>query len=135
MKRGSDPVANEQNLIPFDKRTESEQREIAREGGKASGEARRAKKTLREYTDFLLSLPVADRRKWNKLSRAGVSPESCDNKMLVAFALMQEAQTGNVQAVKELRGLIGEAGDNVPQTDDEDDNFYQAIEEAVKREI
>ena len=31
---------NEGNLIPFNKRTESEQREIARSGGKASGVAR-----------------------------------------------------------------------------------------------
>lgn len=31
---------NEGNLIPFNKRTESEQREIARSGGRASGRAR-----------------------------------------------------------------------------------------------
>lgn len=31
---------NEENLIPFNKRTESEQRDIARKGGKASGRAR-----------------------------------------------------------------------------------------------
>ncbi len=126
-------MANEKNLVPFDKRTESEQRKIASEGGKASGEARRAKKTLREYADFLLSLPVADRRKWNKLSRAGVPPEGCDNKMLVAFALMQQAQGGDVQAVKELRGIIGEADNNAPPPDDEDDNFYQAVSEAVTK--
>lgn len=125
-------MANEKNLIPLNKRTKSEQRRIASEGGKASGEARRTKKTLREYADFLLSLPVSDRRKWNKLARAGVPPEGCDNKMLVAFALMQEAQGGDVQAVKELRGLIGEGNDTAPPANDEDDNFYGAIEEAVK---
>lgn len=125
-------MANEQNLVTFDKRTKSEQREIAREGGKASGEARRTKKTLREYADFLLSLPVSDRRKWNKLARAGVPPDGCDNKMLVAFALMQQAQAGDVQAVKELRGIIGEADNNAPPVDDEDDNFYNAVEGAVK---
>ncbi len=34
---------NDKNLIPFNERTESERREIAKKGGEASGEARRAK--------------------------------------------------------------------------------------------
>lgn len=34
---------NDENLIPFNERTESERREIAKKGGEASGEARRAK--------------------------------------------------------------------------------------------
>lgn len=102
-------MANEKNLKRL---SPSEAREYGAKGGKASGEARRAKKTMREYADFLLSLPVSDRRKWNKLSRAGVPPEGCDNKMLVTFALMQAAQSGDVQAVKELRNLIGEDSTN-----------------------
>lgn len=128
-------MANEQNLVPNNQRTPSERRENARKAGKASGEARREKKTLREYADFLLSLPVADRRKWNKLARAGVPPEGCDNKMLVAFALMQQAQAGDVQAVKELRGIIGESDNTASPPDDENDNFYQAVEDVMKHEV
>jgi hypothetical protein len=105
-------VSNEKNLIPNDARTPSERRENARKAGKASGAARRAKRTMREYADLLLSLPVSDRRKWNKLARAGIPPEGCDNKMLVVFALMQQAQAGDVPAVKELRNLIGEDDTN-----------------------
>lgn len=101
-------MSNEKNLVPNDARTPSERRENARKAGKASGAARRAKRTMREYADLLLSLPVSDRRKWNKLARAGIPPEGCDNKMLVVFALMQAAQAGDVPAVKELRNLIGE---------------------------
>ena len=37
-------MANEQNLIPLNKRTKSEQREYARKGGKKSGEVRRKRK-------------------------------------------------------------------------------------------
>lgn len=47
-------MANEQNLIPFDKLTESEQREIKRKGGIASGEARRAKKKAVEVARLIL---------------------------------------------------------------------------------
>jgi hypothetical protein len=42
---------NDQNLIPQNKRTKSEQREIARMGGKASGAARRKKRMLREIVE------------------------------------------------------------------------------------
>ena len=71
-------MANEDNLIPMNKRTKSEQRKIASEGGKASGESRRAKKTMREYADFLLSLEVSDRRQWNKLCLLYTSPSPRD---------------------------------------------------------
>lgn len=47
-------MANEGNLIPFDKRTEDERRRIARMGGKASGEARRAKKNTAQLTRAIL---------------------------------------------------------------------------------
>ena len=39
---------NEQNLKPFTQMTESEQREIASKGGKASAEARKKRKLMRE---------------------------------------------------------------------------------------
>ena len=47
-------MANEQNLVPFDKLTENERRELARKAGKASGEARRKRKTFRETLLALL---------------------------------------------------------------------------------
>ena len=47
-------MANEQNLIPNSQRTPSELREMATKGGKASGEARRNKKLLRDCIDYLL---------------------------------------------------------------------------------
>ncbi len=47
-------MANEKNLKPFGTLTESEQREISQKGGEASGEARRAKKSLREAMQVLM---------------------------------------------------------------------------------
>ena len=38
---------NDENLIPFNKRSESEQRRIRSMGGKASGEKRRAENTIK----------------------------------------------------------------------------------------
>lgn len=47
-------MANNKNLISLAKRTTNEKREIARMGGKASGEARRKRKTFKEQ--FLIML-------------------------------------------------------------------------------
>ena len=50
-------MANEQNLIPFNQRTESEHREIAKKGGKASGVSRSfrsaVKKRIRENPELI----------------------------------------------------------------------------------
>lgn len=47
-------MANEENLIPFDQRTESEQREIRSKGGKASGQSRREKKLFKDLFKEML---------------------------------------------------------------------------------
>ena len=45
---------NDENLIPFSERTESEQREIAQKGGMASGKARREKADMRKLLAMML---------------------------------------------------------------------------------
>lgn len=98
-------MANEKNLrVP----SSSEARENGKKGGKASGEARRAKKTMREQAELLLSLPVSDLKKYNKLARMGIPLENIDNKMLIVAALLAAASDGDVPAAKELRNIIGE---------------------------
>ena len=52
---------NEQNLKPFGERTEKEQREIQQKGGKASAEARRKKRDLREALEMLLEKDFKDK--------------------------------------------------------------------------
>lgn len=103
-------MANEKNLIPFSERTESEQREIRSAGGVASGTARRRKKSLKEAADLYLSLPVTDRRVWNKLARDGVEPEDVDNQMAVVSGLTMRAMKGDSKAAKVLFDLLGESG-------------------------
>lgn len=102
-------MPNEQNLIPFDERTESEQREIRSAGGQASGVSRRRKKSLREAAELYLSLPVADKRTWNRLARDGVEPEDVDNQMAIIAGLTMRAMKGDSKAAKVIFDLIGPA--------------------------
>ena len=102
-------MPNEQNLIPLDKRTKSEQRKIQSMGGCSSGVSRRRKKSLREAAELYLSLPVSDKRAWNRLARDGVEPEDVDNQMAIIAGLAMKAMKGDSKAAKVLFDLIGPA--------------------------
>ena len=99
-------MPNERNLIPV--RSTEEARERGRNGGRASGEARRRKKSLREAAELYLSLPVSDKRAWNKLSKDGVAPEDVDNQMAIIAGLSIKAAKGDAKAAKVLFDLIGD---------------------------
>ena len=122
--RGGD-VSNEKNLIPFNKRTESEQREIAQQGGIASGVARRRKRSMREAADYYLALPETDRRSVNALLRDAVDPEDIDNQMAVIKGITARAKKGDPQAANVLLKMLGE--DNPP-----DDTAADTLENARK---
>lgn len=110
-------MPNEKNLIPFNERTEEEQREIRASGGRASGESRRRKKSLREAAELYLSLPVANRRAWNKISAEGVDPDDIDNQMAMIIGLTQKAVKGDAKAAKLLFDLLGEQPKEDPKND------------------
>ena len=110
-------MPNEQNLIPMDQRSKSEARKLGREGGRASGEARRRKKSLREAAELYLSLPVSDKRAWNKLAKDGVAPEDVDNQMAIIAGLSIKAAKGDAKAAKVLFDLLGEQPKEEPKND------------------
>lgn len=101
-------MANEQNLIPLNKRGKEEAKRIRRMGQAAQQKKRRARKTARECAEIYLSLPVSDLRKWNKLAREGVDPEDVDNMMLMIAGAVRAAQEGDVSALREVLRIIGE---------------------------
>ena len=106
-ERGGD-VSNEKNLIPFNERTESEQREIAQKGGIASGAARRRKRSMREAADYYLSLPETDRRRVNAMLRDSIEPEDIDNQMSVVMGIATAAKQGDSRAANVLLKMLGE---------------------------
>ena len=101
-------MPNEKNLIPNDQRTPEERRENAQKAGIASGVSRRRKRSLKEAADLYLSLPVTDRRVWNKISRRGVDPEDIDNQMAMIVGLTIAATAGDAKAAKVIVDLLGE---------------------------
>ena len=87
-------------------KTGSEQVEIARLGGFASGEAKRKRKTIREELEFLL----AKRLKNNK-------GEDISTREAISTAMIGQAIKGNVKAFIAIRDTIGEKPTEKTQTE------------------
>lgn len=77
----------------FDNRTAEEQREIARKGGIASGEARREKATMRKTLELLLEERDSKGRTYRELATLG---------------LLKGAIKGNPQNYKAILETLGE---------------------------
>lgn len=116
---------NEKNLIPASERTPSERREIAQKAGRASGVARRRKRSMKEAADLYLSLPVSDKRRWNKIARKYVDADDIDNQMAMIIGLTEAATAGDARAGKLIADLIGEGA---PKEDAEQDQLDRAAE-------
>lgn len=86
-------MANEQNLKPQNKRTKSEQKEIARKGGKASGLARRKRKEFKEALKIALTV-VMDNDK--TVQEIGIE------------ALLDRFMKGDPKVFELVRDTIGE---------------------------
>lgn len=91
-------MANEQNLIPNSERTPSELRQMCSNGGKASGVARRRKRTVKQALELVMSLPVSDPKMKAKLKKMGIDMDDADNQTAVAVGLMARAMNGDPKA-------------------------------------
>lgn len=95
-------MANEQNLIPANKRTKDEHREIAKKGGIASGKARRKKANLKKAFETILQAEVASPNVKKQLEDLGFEST---NEMALAMVIMQKAMKGNVRAFEQISKL------------------------------
>ena len=77
-----------ENLVPTNKRSKEEARELGRKGGIASGKARRERKTLKDELIMLL--------------------EDDDNNLKISVALLKRALDGDISAFTTIRDTIGE---------------------------
>ena len=122
-------MANEKNLENGKATQFRSGEEAARNGqigGIASGAARRRKRSLKEAADLYLSLPVTDKRVYNKIARDGVEPEDIDNQMAIISGLAKVATMGDSKAAKVLFDLLGDTDTGKNQADD---GFVEALRE------
>lgn len=96
-----------ETLGDFRDLTAEEQRAIASKGGKASVEARRAKKNLKELVE-IMGDKKADPMLQERMKDMGISKEDLTNNMACVVGLFQKAMAGDVQAFNAIRDIRGE---------------------------
>ena len=96
------------NLIPFDKLTEEEQRNIASKGGKASVEARKKKKNMKEALQLLLSLDVKSLKVREQLKALGIDETDMNNEMALMVSMLNKALKGDKGCAEFIRDTSGQ---------------------------
>lgn len=105
-------MANKQNLIPASaengyKLTADDQSK----GGKASGEARRRKKEMKERLELLLSMPIKS-GKGSELEQiknfASLKGKNITVEDAILIAIAQKAMKGDIPAGTFIRDTVGE---------------------------
>lgn len=114
-----------ENLIPFNKRTEVEQRKIASAGGKASGEARRKKADFRKTLNAWLTAEI-DSPEWSPVLEAMGLDSTLES--AVTGAMIKEALSGNVKAFEAIAKYSGQS--EKTDTDQEEQNLRMAASKA-----
>lgn len=94
---------NEKNLIVP---SSSEARENGSKGGKASGEARRRKKDMKQKMKALLELPAAANDR-EQLEALGIDPDDMDNEMVLVMSMFLSAAQGDTKAFDRVMQILG----------------------------
>ena len=98
-------MANEQNLR---RATPSEARENGKKGGKASAEARKRKKTMREVYESLRTLEVVPSHAEALQEMFADKVERVTVDEAIMMAMIAKAERGDVQAAQFIRDTAGE---------------------------
>lgn len=101
---------SQRNLKPIKKGELSSEEAKARgsKGGRASADAYKEKKKLRELCELYSELPVTSDKVRAIMAQMGISPEDMTNKMEAVVGLFNKAAAGDVQAFNAIRDIAGE---------------------------
>ncbi len=96
----------QKNLIPLPERTEAEQRELRKKGGRASGKARREKSNLRKALLTVLSLDVPDDKIKKELKALGM--ETTMEQALALSVVKRAMDRGDYKALETIMTSVRE---------------------------
>jgi len=121
------PRDGTENLIPFNERTEEEQRKIQRKGGIASGKARREKADLKKKVNDILAMDVFSPQLKEALEEKGLN---ATNQTAIATVLLQKALKGDMRAIELLAKMNGNEGtkDNLDKKEQKERIKAQQLE-------
>ena len=123
-------MANEQNLRPI--RTESEARKKGRNGGIASGIARREKKTVQKILGDFLDLGITQNRTLEALARkAGLSTDGSIKDLVTAVCVLNTLKKGDISELEKIAKMLGEQTEIADTEAQKQAAFLDAVKKAV----
>ena len=102
------PKGRKENLLKAEDLTSEQLRERASKAGKASVEARRRKKTMREALEFLMYKAELSEALKERMKAEGIKDEDMNHQMAITRSLIAKAEAGDVQAYNAICAMIGE---------------------------
>lgn len=102
------PKGRKENLLKAEDLTSEQLRERASKAGKASVEARRRKKTMREALEFLMYKAELSEELKERMKAEGIRDEDMNHQMAITSSLIAKAEAGDVQAYNAICAMIGE---------------------------
>ena len=102
------PKGRKENLLKAEDLTSDQLRERASKAGKASVEARRRKKTMREALEFLMYKAELSEALKERMRVEGIRDEDMNHQMAITRSLIAKAEAGDVQAYNAICAMIGE---------------------------
>lgn len=130
-------MTNEANLNPV--QTKEEARKRGRNGGIASGKARREKKLMRETLDVLLSMPLKNGKNADVESIrnfAALKGKNINVQEAILIAQVQKAMKGDTKAAEYVRDTIGQKPvENVNMSGEVNNPFAELTTEELKKMV
>ena len=113
-------------------RTGEQQVEIARQGGIASGIARREKKTVQKILGDFLDLGITQNRTLEALARkAGISTDGSIKDLVTAVCVLNTLKKGDISELEKIAKLLGEQTEIADTEAQKQAAFLDAVKKAV----
>ena len=126
-------MPNEENLRPFNERTESERRELARKGGIASGKKRRQAKAMAEVAEMVATAKVPNKNIKDMLKKCGIPAKEQNIQMAVVMSMAMKAIKGDARAARLYAEWLEQATQNNGQNNEID--ILSAAFEGLEEEL
>ena len=127
------PNKTNKNLIPQSERTKEKQREIARMGGIASGQAKREKKTIQKIFSAMCESKCSDVPQFQKIAnKLGLKKDANIKELFTLVSALNTLKTAKIDDLIKIAELLGEQTEIQSESQIAQTNLLQAIEQAVK---
>ncbi len=97
-----------ENLLRAEDLTSEQLRERASKAGKASVEAKKRKKTMREALEYLMYHAELNEPLKQRMRDEGIKDDDMNHQMAITRSLIAKAEAGDVQAYNAICAMIGE---------------------------